>query len=57
MTVPAKLNHLFSQVSSTYEHQQKSVRPGPALDRDSQRLPEMVVDRTRIPADHASPSQ
>jgi hypothetical protein len=32
MTVPAKLDHLFSQVSSTYEHQQKSVRAGPALE-------------------------
>jgi hypothetical protein len=25
------INHLFSQVSSTYKHQHKSVRPGPAL--------------------------
>jgi hypothetical protein len=31
MTTPAKINHLFSQVSSTYKHQNKSVRPGPAL--------------------------
>jgi hypothetical protein len=31
MTTPAKIDHLFSQVSSTYKHQNKSVRPGPAL--------------------------
>jgi hypothetical protein len=30
MTTPAKTN-LFSQVSSTYQHQKKWVRPGPAL--------------------------
>jgi hypothetical protein len=29
MTIPA---NLFSQVSSTYQHQHKSVRPGPALE-------------------------
>jgi hypothetical protein len=26
-----KINHLFSQVSSTYQHRPKFVRPGPAL--------------------------
>jgi hypothetical protein len=31
MTTLTKINHLFSQVSSTYKHQHKSVRPGPAL--------------------------
>jgi hypothetical protein len=30
MTSPA-INHLFSQVSSAYQHQPKFVRPGPAL--------------------------
>lgn len=31
MTTPDKINSFFSQVSSTYQHQAKSLRPGPAL--------------------------
>ena len=54
MTIPAKISHLFSQVSSTYQHQTKSVRPGPALVTDDVYLKWSLIEPESLPI---TPSQ
>jgi hypothetical protein len=49
MTTPAKINHLFSQVSSTYQHQHKSVRPGPALVTNEVYLKWSLIEPESLP--------
>ena len=49
MTIPAKINHLFSQVSSTYKHQHKSVRPGPALETSDVYLKWSLIEPESLP--------
>jgi hypothetical protein len=49
MTTPTKINHLFSQVSSTYQHQQKSVRPGPALVTNDVYLKWSLIEPESLP--------
>jgi hypothetical protein len=49
MTTPAKINHLFSQVSSTYQHQHKSVRPGPALVTNDVYLKWSLIEPKSLP--------
>jgi hypothetical protein len=49
MTTPAKINHLFSQVSSTYQHQHKLVRPGPALATNDVYLKWSLIEPESIP--------
>ena len=54
MTILAKINHLFSQVSSDYEHQTKSVRPGPALVTNGVYLKWSLIEPESLPI---TPSQ
>jgi hypothetical protein len=49
MTIPAKINHLFSQVSSTYQHQPKFVRPGPALVTNNVYLKWSLIEPESLP--------
>jgi hypothetical protein len=49
MTFPAKIDHLFSQVSSTYQHQPKSVRPGPALMTNDVYLKWTLIEPESLP--------
>jgi hypothetical protein len=49
MTTPAKINHLFSQASSTYQHQNKSVRPGPALVTNDVYLKWSLIEPESLP--------
>ncbi len=46
MTNPA---NLFSQVSSTYKHQNKSVRPGPALETNNVYLKWTLIEPESLP--------
>jgi hypothetical protein len=46
MTIPA---NLFSQVSSTYQHQAKSVRPGPALETADVYLKWSLIEPESMP--------
>ena len=54
MTTPAKISHLFSQVSSGYKHQTKSVRPGPALVTNDVYLKWSLIEPESLPI---TPSQ
>ena len=54
MTIPAKISHLFSQVSITYKHQHKSVRPGPALVTNEVYLKWSLIEPESLPI---TPSQ
>jgi hypothetical protein len=49
MTASAKINHLFSQVSSTYQHQAKSARPGPALETANVYLKWSLIEPESLP--------
>jgi hypothetical protein len=42
-------NHLFSQVSSTYQHQHKWVRPGPVLETSNVYLKWTVIEPESLP--------
>jgi hypothetical protein len=44
-----KINHLFSQVSSTYQHQPKFVRPGPALVTNDVYLKWALIEPESLP--------
>jgi hypothetical protein len=54
MTIPAKIDYLFSQVSSTYQHQAKSARPGPALETSDVYLKWTLIEPESLPI---TPSQ
>jgi hypothetical protein len=49
MTIPAKIDYLFSQVSSTYQHQAKSARPGPALETSDVYLKWTLIEPESLP--------
>jgi hypothetical protein len=49
MAIPAKINYLFSQVSSTYQHQAKSARPGPALETANVYLKWSLIEPESLP--------
>jgi hypothetical protein len=42
-------NHLFSQVSSSYQHQHKSARPGPALETSDVYLKWSLIEPESLP--------
>jgi hypothetical protein len=57
MTIPAKIDHLFSQVSSSYQHQVKSARPGPALESSDVYFKWTLIEPESLPITPAQISE